>query len=136
MQHNGGADVSSCLTLTEPNQVQFNIKKEKTHGFHILHTDLIALHRIFQSARTHTHTDKCGLPFWGQCLCECAGSAQGLWYVAGPRPETHKDRPATGCEEGVVLECSHSPTDQRTHNTNKHTHTHMMAKGATCCARE
>ena len=45
---------------------------------------------------------------------------QGLWYVSGPRPETHKDRPATGCEEGVVLEISHSPTDpgtqDRTHN--------------------
>lgn len=35
-----------------------------------------------------------------------------LQGFAGPWHETHKDRRATGCEEGVVLKCSHSPTDR------------------------
>lgn len=69
------------------------------------------------SSRTNT----CRLPFKGQCLCQCAGTA-GLWYVSGPRPETHKDRTATatGCEEGVVrlFSFSHRPWDAyRTYNT-------------------
>lgn len=62
----------------------------------------------------YTRTHLCALPFWAQCLCECAGSTGGLWYVVGlePWPETLEDRPATGSEEGVALCRSHSPTDQ------------------------
>lgn len=77
---------------------------------------------VLDSASTHAHTHSRThrLPFKGQCLCQCAGTA-GLWYVSGPRPETHKDRPATGCEEGVVPEFSHSPTDPGTQDITTHT---------------
>lgn len=36
----------------------------------------------------HTYSHSHRLPFKGQCLCQCAGTA-GLWYVSGPQPETH-----------------------------------------------
>lgn len=68
---------------------------------------------------THTHTNTHRLPFRGQCLCQCAGTA-GLGMSG------NKDRPATGCEAGVVLKffsVSHRPWDTyRTRTTHTRTH--------------
>lgn len=73
------------------------------------------------AASTHTNTHIHRLPFKGQCLCECAGTA-GLWYVSGPRPWDTQGR---ACHRmwGRVWCWSfpHSPTDAGTRDNTTHT---------------
>lgn len=79
---------------------------------------------ICNSVRTHVHTQ---MHIHTDFLIRVSVyvsvlGLQGFGMSLEPGPETHKDRPATGCEEGVVHEFSHSPTDPGTH-TGHTTHT-------------
>ena len=120
MQHNGSARclenyTSGHMTLTLTGTKMTSTICTCCIWRRLLHATLRA------HTHTHTNTHIHRLPFKGQCLCECAGTA-GLWYVSGPRPWDTQGR---ACHRmwGRVW-CSsfpHSPTDAGTRDNTAHT---------------
>lgn len=60
-------------------------------------------------------------------------SALGLQGCGMSARDTQGQGPAAGCEEGVVLAVSHSPTDPGTQDITTDTHTHTLVKRPVAC---